>query len=222
MKSVGYAILLVLGSAGWAEAGLVQITSPSQLGAYDTVDWATFGSVPSTVFTYAAEPSGPLTVHINTASGELAIEPGSDVGGFLPTDTLLSQLPGNLSDTILVGFSTPVMGVGTQIESLLSGPFIGQMDVFDSGGNSLGEITVNASTTTAQDGSAPFIGAISTSANIDYVIFSVNNGNPSFPKAGDVAINGLDFSVPEPLTLSIFGAGLAGAVAMRRRKTAKA
>jgi hypothetical protein len=28
--------------------------------------------------------------------------------------------------------------------------------------------------------------------------------------------------VPEPLTLSVFGAGLAGAVAMRRRKAKKA
>jgi hypothetical protein len=161
-------------------------------------------------------------VHINTASGELAIEPGSDVGGFLPTDTLLSQLPGNLSDTILVGFSTPVEGVGTQIESLLPGPFTGQMDLYDSSNVLLGEVSVDASTTTAEDGSAPFIGAISTTSDIDYVIFSVNNGNPDFPKAGDVAINGLDFSVPEPFTFSLFGAGLVGAAALRRRRKAKA
>jgi hypothetical protein len=222
MKTIGCTILLMLGSASWAEAGIVQITSPSQLSAYDTVNWATFGSVPSTVSTYAQEPSGPLIVHINTASGELALEPGSDVGGFLPTDTLLSQLSGDLSDPILVGFSTPVEGVGTQIESLLSGPFTGQMDLYDSNNNLLGEVSVDASTTTAQDGSAPFIGAISTTSDIDYVIFSVNNGNPLFPKAGDVAINSLDFSVPEPFTLSLFGAGLVGAAILRRRKKAKA
>jgi fibro-slime domain-containing protein len=37
----------------------------------------------------------------------------------------------------------------------------------------------------------------------------------------DVAINPTA-SVPEPFTLSLFGAGLAGAVAMRRRNKAKA
>lgn len=221
MKSTGYALLLVLSSTSLAEAGVVQITSASQLGAYDTVDWATFGSVPGGVSTYAQEPSGSEIVDINTASGELALAPGSAVGGFLPTDTLLSQLPGNLSDPILVGFSTPVSGVGAQIESLLSGPFTGQMDVFDTGGTLLGEITVDATTTTVDDGSAPFIGAISTASDISYVIFSVNNGNPLFPKAGDVAINGLDFAVPEPFTLSLFGAGILGAGAIRRRKKAK-
>jgi hypothetical protein len=165
-------------------------------------------------------PVGPLNVHINTAAGALNLEPGSAVGGFLTTDTLLSQLPGNLSDPVLVGFSSPVQGVGTQIESLLPGAFTGYMDLFDTGNNLLAEISVSGNTTTANDGSAPFIGAISDTANIDHIVFSVDNGNPQFPRAGDVAINALDFAVPEPVTLSVFGAGLVGAFVARRRKKA--
>jgi len=215
MKIFSFALSLLLSSTSLAAAGIIQITSVSQLGPHDTVNWDTFGPVPSVVSTYAEEPAGPLIVHINTASGELAIRPGSDVGGFLLSDTLLSQLPGNLSDPILVGFSTPIKGLGTQIESLLPGAFTGYMDLYDSGGNPLGEVSVNANT---GDPTAPFIGAISSTSDIDYVIFSVNNGNPEFPKAGDVAINSVNFAVPEPLTVSLFGMGVTGLAVIRRHR----
>jgi hypothetical protein len=210
--------LLFLGSAATADAGIIQINNPAQLGSFATVNWGIFGPVPSTVSTFAQAPVGSEMVHINTAAGALNLEPGSAVGGFLTTDTLLSQLPGNLSDPVLVGFSTPVRGVGTQIESLLPGAFTGFMALFDSSNTLLGEISVNGVTTSANDGSAPFIGALSTSADIDHLVFAVDNGNPQFPRAGDVAINALDFAVPEPATLSLFGAGLLGALAGRRRK----
>src|ERR1043165_1252240 len=112
-KILGLAALLILGRAAAADAGIVQISNASQLGAFDTVDWSIFGPVPSTVSTFAPASVGSMTAQINTAAGQLTLEPGSTVGGFLTTDTLLSQLPGNLSDPVLVGFSTPVRGVGT-------------------------------------------------------------------------------------------------------------
>jgi hypothetical protein len=211
------AATVLCGLASTAEAGIIQVSNAGQLGNTITVNWDVFGPVPGSVSTYAQEPVGPLIVHINTADGLLSLDTGSSVGGFLPSDNLLAQFPGDLSDLILVGFSQPVQGIGTQIESLLPGPFTGIMDLFDSGGSLLDEITVSANTTNVSDGSAPFIGALSSSANIDYAIFSVDNGNPSFPKAGDVAINALSVAVPEPLTLSLFIAGLIGLTAMRRR-----
>lgn len=218
MRILGLAALLILANAAGASGAIIQVSNASQLSPSFSVNWGIFGPVPGAVSTFAQAPVGPLVVHINTASGLLALEQGSAVGGFLPGDTLLSQLPGNLSDPILVGFSTPVRGVGTQIESLLPGAFTGYMDLFDASNSLLGEISVPGNTTSANDGSAPFIGALSTSLNIDHVVFSVNNGNPQFPRAGDVAINALAFSVPEPGTLSILGAGLLGVIAARTRK----
>jgi hypothetical protein len=216
LSLVGAAALLC-GLASTAQAGIVQVFNAGQLGTTTTVNWDIVGPVPGSVSTYAQAPVGSLIVHINTASGLLNLDTGSTVGGFLPSDNLLAQVPGDLSDLILVGFSQPVRGIGTQIESLLPGHYTGIMDLYNSGGNLLDEITVSANTTAASDGSAPFIGALSSSADIDYAIFSVNNGNPNFPKAGDVAINALDVVVPEPLTLSLFGAGFIGITAMRRR-----
>ena len=212
------AAAMLCGLASTAQAGIIQVFNAGQLGNTTTINWDIFGPVPGSVSTYAQEPVGSLIVHINTASGLLNLDTGSSVGGFLPSDNLLAQVPGDLSDLILVGFSQPVQGIGTQIESLLPGAFTGIMDLYGTGGNLLDEITVSANTTAASDGSAPFIGALSSSANIDYAIFSVNNGNSSFPKAGDVAINALDVAVPEPLTLSLFGAGIIAVAAMRRRK----
>ncbi|MDR3435095.1 PEP-CTERM sorting domain-containing protein [Telmatospirillum sp.] len=217
---LGTAALCYVTAISSAEASITQVSSSAGFGSALTVNWGIFGAVPGTVSTFASAPVGTLTVGINTASGALNLANGSAVGGFLPTDTLLSQSPGNLSDPILVDFSTPVQGVGTQIESLLAGAFTGILDLYDSGNHLLGEVTVTATTTALNDGSAPFIGAISTSADIDHIVFSVNNGNPDFPKAGDVAINGLAIAraVPEPTSLGLLGAALAGLAFLIRRR----
>ena len=52
--------------------------------------------------------------------------------------------------------------------------------------------------------------------------FQIHGVNNSTVASGSFTATGPSLAaVPEPLTLSIFGAGLAGAVAMRRRKKAK-
>jgi len=46
--------------------------------------------------------------------------------------------------------------------------------------------------------------------------------SPDFPICGSNSAKGFLIPVPEPVTLSLFGAGLAGAAALRRRKAKKA
>src|SRR5271154_5601191 len=81
-----------------AQATITQISSAAALGSALDVNFDIFGAVPSTISTFASATTGGLGIGINTASGTLNLEKGSAVGGFLPTQTLLSQLPGNLSD----------------------------------------------------------------------------------------------------------------------------
>lgn len=48
---------------------------------------------------------------------------------------------------------------------------------------------------------------------------TANSGNSTYPQAFGPALDNVSIqSVPEPLTLSLFGAGLAGASALRRRR----
>jgi hypothetical protein len=64
---------------------------------------------------------------------------------------------------------------------------------------------------------------ISTDTATD-VLFKAGSGQPSFNgNVDDFVLNGttFNFDVPEPFTLSLFGAGLAGMGAMRRRRKAK-
>jgi len=57
-----------------------------------------------------------------------------------------------------------------------------------------------------------------TFPTIDLGALNVDNGGGVFGNPGCWSDQTCIRSVPEPLTLSLFGAGLAGAVAMRRRK----
>jgi hypothetical protein len=63
-----------------------------------------------------------------------------------------------------------------------------------------------------------------TIPNIDYTVGDSEAFNVLYTSQADTLIRGVAFapeSVPEPLTLSLFGAALAGAATMRRRKKGK-
>ena len=89
--------------------------------------------------------------------------------------------------------------VGTQIQPLdFFGAFTGFMTVLiDDGTNQTFSVAGNS--TAAEDNSAPFLGVVSTTADIIGLQFYADIGNPNFPNAGNVAINQLDVrAVPEP------------------------
>ena len=78
--------------------------------------------------------------------------------------------------------------------------------------------------TAAEDNSAPFLGVVSTSADITGVQFYADIGNPNFPAAGNVAINQLDVrAVPEPSAALILATAtllLCGGLRLRNRAIA--
>jgi hypothetical protein len=152
-----------------ASAAITQETSAAGIGANNSIDWSIYGPPGATVSTPEFMTVGPETVSPASSSGTVQIlKEGTDFTGiFSPGDNLMDQ-PFQ-SDSTIVSFSSPVLGVGTHIQSGLSGAFTAYMELFDSANTLLGTVSVTGNNTGAEDGSAPYIGALSDTADISYI-----------------------------------------------------
>jgi hypothetical protein len=144
-------------------------------------------------------PSPPNVIG-GTSDGALNYNSPIFVTFFLPSDTSM------LATTDFV----QVLG---DLFPLNSGT--ATLTAFDAVGNQIGS-------TTAADAGAPGTGlTLSLSLvgihSVEITETSATVGFDNF-EFGNLTAVPTDVSVPEPLTLSIFGAGVAGAVALRRRK----
>lgn len=237
----GFAVVLA-GAAGFglqsASATLVQVSSRAALNADVAVSWGAFGPSGTSLQCFCSTPVGPLTVGINGTSGLLdrADEGANYTGNFAVGNALLVQP--FISDELFVSFTSPVSATGTQIQPLgsstgtapfsgLIGSFTGNVRVFTNDGMDA-QFSVAGTSTLAEDNSAPFIGVVSTTNDIVGLGFFANTGNPSFPSAGNLAINELDVripAVPEPasallLIPAVWTALLVGAARRARDRPA--
>lgn len=166
---------------------------------------------------------------LGSPTGPLALDPNSPVtfitgDAAQPTAPILSGSP-LYNGPIAILFSTPQAGVG-----LIGGYFNSVcstgITAFDAAGNSLGSV---CNSQTGDD----FLGLVTSdgSSDISGLLFSLVGDEPAgfdidnveFGVGSQVTVPGGGETVPEPMTLSLFGAGLAGAAAIRRRgKKAKA
>lgn len=222
---MAFAVLL---GAPPSDAAVTQVFSRSALPS-GTFDWSAFGPTGTGISTPDFRPGGVNTVGVASSSGSMLLrQEGTDfTGNFAPGDNLLTLDDFDRSDNFIVSFTDSalfhVVGIGTQIQPVsgFTGAFTGILDLFSASNVLLGQVTVSGNSTTAEDNSAVFIGAISGST-IDHAIFSVSTGLAGFPIEGDLAINQLNLLIeavdfiPEPSTVLLFGFGLIGLTALRR------
>ena len=209
--------------------GLTFVTSRSALGGNDSVDLGVVG-IPGVPFISVPNPfsvtsSGGLDLTISKTFGpfqtaqQSSAADGPFSANFGPRDALISTTR-QTTGPVTITFSSLVSGAGTQVESFQNGAFNATIEALDSQGNSLGSFSVPgiARYGGSGDNTAPFVGVLSSSANIA----SLRINGEREPGTG-FAFNRLDIvsqpdstSVPEP-DFSVFSAtAFVGLLAAKR------
>lgn len=139
-------------------------------------------------------------------------------------DTVTYSLMGDVGGLCTFSTSGPACGTDTQL-TLATGSLDGGLNSVTI--NSGGIPAANADVTSAAGANAGsfFVSPTITSGFLFETAFT-NTGGVVSRSGNVITINGgggnVDILVPEPLTLSVFGAGLVGAAALRRKKAKKA
>jgi hypothetical protein len=228
-----FALLLLLTRS--AAASTIQIGSAAALGANDLFDWGQV-RVLDGGGNAIAQPS-PRNVTSNLGRTATVSDGGSFTGlvegtdwfgNFTAGERLLysgdANDPSAAATAFTVNFNTAVGGLGLQITSAAFFDFDASLEVFN-GAASLGLFSVSGIMTGFEDGSAPFLGALSGSSNITRAVFTLTS-NTDFgfgvsrlltaDAAGTPPVDPGP-AVPEPGTLSLLAIGAVGTFVRRRR-----
>ncbi len=218
-------VALILVAGRDVRADVVLVTSEAALGPDDSIDWGQLGDDGAFLASSESVTSvgGILAVVSTTDStGMQRLDEGGPFyfGNFNIGDKLITSLDINYYP-IKIQFSTPISGVGAQINQDASGPFIATIEAF-AGSTSLGVLQLAGESTSDQDGSAIFIGVSDTTREITSIVFGVLNPLP-VGENGDIAINQLRIrttptAVPEPGSALLLAMGASGVVIVARRR----
>lgn len=216
-RSIAFGVitLLTLVVLPSAHAALIQVTSIAGLPAHnDDINWASLGG-----------DLTPLTppVGLQTAAGRPATLSGSSAftlfsgstynADFLPGDIVVSAFDLNTFTSLVTGIRIDlpflVQGLGARVQVNAFGPFHAMLQALDVNSVSLGTVSVTSSVAGNGDGSAVFLGALSSGNAIASVIFTSDGTGLAID---NVALD----AVPEPSTFYL--AFLASVALVMRRK----
>jgi PEP-CTERM motif len=206
------ATALLCASQAWA---ITVVPTRAAMGADDTVNWAAAAADGTQLANpYSLFSVGGLGVTASTpAPNELwtYVQAGTAyTGNFTAGDVLLSTA--FTDGPIVITFASAVLGVGFDVQHVNFGTFSGSMRFYSdlAGATLLGTVNIAGATSSgANDGSAPFFGGISTTSDVRRVEISVA---PLLGGTG-LSINHMSLitsAVPEPSTALVFALGLVG------------
>ena len=201
-----------------AHAATVGVSSAAALGANDSIDWSQLGASLTIVAGPASVTSaGGVAATVNDPGGILQrVDQGTPIGwngNFADGTPLLWDA--NLGD-ITIDFSSPVYGVGAQIQNVDDGKFTATV----TSGGTVYNLPGWSDIPGVGDGSAIFIGLLSDTAISSIVFHTVGAGGDEGFAIGPLLLKTVE-GVPEPAAwaLMIGGVGMVGG-ALRRRQRA--
>jgi hypothetical protein len=231
-KLMFLAVPLVLLFAGaQAQAATIQVGSAGALGANDFFDWGQVRVLDGGG--NAVAQASPQNVTSNLARTG-SISDGGDFTGLVEgTDWFGNFTVGNnvlytgdannpfaAASSFTMNFNSAVAGLGLQITSNFYGAFTASLEVFN-GATSLGIFNVAGVMDGNEDGTAPFLGALSNAVDINRAVFTLTSNTGAGLGVNrllttDTPFRGNDV-VPEPATLGLVGMGVLAAIRRRRQ-----
>lgn len=197
------ATIFLLLEATAATAAPIFTNSRAAVAGTDYVDWGALG-VNGTVVSnpFSVFSSGGLNVQVSQTIGSTfkRLDQGSGWNGNFPAGSKLlytSHSGGTSASTVaLIDFGgLGVVAGGANVQANYYGAFIAQIELFGSGGISLGVFSQNGSSSPS-GGTAPFLGFYASPEPVHQVAFWLTSAAGG--TVGDYAINRFDFTPAPP------------------------